>query len=152
MKAIRFTIDTIPVGQMRARHTARGGFSRTYKAKKQRVREETMAALMAQYAPAEPMDGPLVLVVDCFLPIPKSRPRAWRQDASTGAVRPITNPDADNLAKHIKDVMTQLRFYEDDRQVVDLRIAKWYSDRPRWVVTLRQWEPDALSIPWEASR
>ena len=40
-----------------------------------------------------------------------------------------TRPDIDNQAKLILDVMTDLRFWKDDSQVVDLELLKYYSEK-----------------------
>lgn len=40
-----------------------------------------------------------------------------------------TRPDTDNYIKEFKDVMTKLKFWKDDAQVVDERIIKTYSEK-----------------------
>ena len=74
--------------------------------------------------------------MDCYFQIPISKPRRWRDQAVAGIVRPTTKPDADNLAKHLTDVMGQVGFWLDDRQVVELVVRKWYGVEPRWEITL----------------
>lgn len=143
---MNFTIYTKPVGQMRARSCVRGNRAGTYKAKPQEQREQTLAALLSEHKPAEPMDGPLLLYVNCHFAIPASKPKAWRQGALQGAIRPTVKPDADNLAKHLKDVMTQVGFWQDDKQVVELVVRKWYSLRDRWDVELKQAEVAPLGV------
>ncbi len=144
---MKFSLNITPVGQMRARACVRGRHAGTYKAKKQEQREQTLAAMLIEHRPSEPMGGPLVLHVDAHLPIPKSKPNQWKQDAIHGVVRPTTKPDADNLAKHLKDVLGQMQFWGDDKQVVELVVRKWYSDRPRWDVQLEEWKAVAGSMP-----
>lgn len=62
--------------------------------------------------------------------------KEWRTLAAKGWIRPANKPDADNLAKHIKDVLGQVGFWEDDKQVCELVVRKWYLNQPRWVVRL----------------
>lgn len=134
---MRFEINAKPVGQMRVRACVRGRHAGTYKAPRQAQREQTLAALLAPHVPAEPMTGPLTLYVNCHFAIPPSKPRRWREEALRGMIRPTVKPDADNLAKHLKDVMTDLQFWSDDKQVVELVVRKWYSLRDKWDVELR---------------
>ena len=40
-----------------------------------------------------------------------------------------TKPDCDNYVKELKDVMTDLGFWVDDAQVVDLHVVKYYAEK-----------------------
>ena len=48
-----------------------------------------------------------------------------------------TKPDAENWFKELADVMTQLGYWEDDNQIVDLRIVKYYAEKASIVI---RWE------------
>ena len=139
---VSFTIYLIPKGQMRARHgTGRGGkYVHTYKHPKQRAEEQSLEVLLALYRPKTPMTGALLMGFKAFLPIPMGKPKKWRESASVGHIRPTGKPDLDNLAKHIKDCMTNTGFWEDDRQVVGYLpgTGKYYSANPRWEVEVWQ--------------
>lgn len=142
---MRFTIPMIPVGQMRARHTARRTkkgkiFSQTYKDEKQAAREQTLQAFLVEHVPPTPLTGAIALGVRCYMPIPKSKPRKWQVDAQAGFIRPTTKPDLDNCIKHLKDCLTQMRFWEDDKQVVEYMpgTGMYYSISPRWVVEIQE--------------
>lgn len=134
---MRFTIPIEPVGQMRARATAIGGHARTYKHATQRTNETRLMAFAAEHAPTAPMDGPLEVTVDAYLPIPSSLSKLKREMAITGEIRPTKKPDADNLAKNLLDCFNGV-FWTDDKNIVGLMIRKFYSDRPRWEVEIRQ--------------
>lgn len=125
---MKFTVYTKPVGQMRARSCVRGKHAATYKAPAQEQREQSLAALLAQHAPAEPLAGPLTLYVNCHFAIPASKPKKWRQDALCGYIRPTGKPDCSNILKHIEDVMEQVGFFVNDSQIVDARCVKLYGD------------------------
>lgn len=144
MQTLKFTIPIVPKAQMRARHASRGKFSTTYKHKKQVASEDTLNTFLMQYMPKEPLVGPLVLGVKAFLPVPKSKSKKFKKAAQEGQIRPITTPDCDNLLKMIKDCMSQMRYWEDDKQVVEYLpgTGKYYSDQPRWEIELRPWVPD----------
>lgn len=83
-----------------------------------------------------PLEGPLRVVMDVLLPIPKSRSKKWKAAALAGAVRPVKKPDSDNFAK----VMDSLNLiaWVDDSQIVDLRVRKFYSDAPAMRIQIHQ--------------
>lgn len=147
---MKFTIYTRPVGQMRARATIRGRHATVYKAAKQEQNEQTLAALMVAHRPSTPMDGPVLLYVNAVFACPASKSKKWTNEALRGQIRPTTKPDADNIAKHIKDVMTQLQFWHDDKQVAELVVRKWYGTRDHIDIDVRAaavsplglWEPE----------
>lgn len=53
-----------------------------------------------------------------------------------GKVKP-TKPDAENWFKELADVMTQLGYWQDDNQIVDLHIVKYYAEKASIVI---RWE------------
>lgn len=130
---MKFTVFIVPKGQMRARHAVINGFSRTYKDPKQAKEEEALISLLGKHQPGNPMQGPLLLGVKAFLPIPESRPKGWKEAAATERMFCTTKPDMSNIIKHVEDCMTQARFWGDDAQVVGYlpHSYKMYSPRPR---------------------
>lgn len=72
------------------------------------------------HLPEESFKGPVRLVTKwCF---PKGRHRNGEYKA--------TKPDTDNLIKMLKDVMTDLSFWEDDAQVASEITEKFWADIP----------------------
>lgn len=141
MTPLTITIPITPVGQMRARSRAvkiNGQFrAMTHKAPGQRLREESLMALLARHKPADKLVGPLALGVRCYMPIPKTMSKTMRRVADTETLLDTRKPDLDNLLKHLKDCLTQLEFWEDDKQVAHyLPSSKLYSPRPRWEITI----------------
>jgi len=134
---MKFTIPIEPVGQMRARHTSAGKFSRTYKAKQQQSAENRLLAFAVQHRPEAPMDGQLEVTIDAYMPIPASMTKLKRVQAMTGELRPTKKPDADNIAKHLLDCFNGI-FWTDDKNIVGLMVRKFYSESPRWEVEIRQ--------------
>ena len=63
------------------------------------------------------------------LPRPKSLPKR--------VVHHVKKPDADNLAKAIKDAMRGV-VYKDDSQIVELIVRKQYGDPPRVVIAVEE--------------
>ena len=133
---LKFTIPLEPVGQMRARHSARNGFSRTYKHAKQKQAENSLLALSLPYVPPHPFDVPLELTVDAYLPIPASMPKFRREMALNGEIRPAKKPDVDNVAKMLLDTYNGV-FWTDDKSIVGLLVRKFYSEHPRWEIEIR---------------
>lgn len=120
---MRFAVAINPVGQMRARHgtirTKSGKtISKTFKHDTQVEREETLAALLAKYAPREPLEGPIAIGVRAVFAVPASWSKKKQAQALAGEIRPTGKPDLSNVIKHVEDVMTGLLFWKDDSQLV----------------------------------
>ena len=56
-----------------------------------------------------------------------------------GKIRPTKKPDFDNIGKIVCDSLNK-RAYNDDAQVVDAQVRKFYSRNPRVVVTIQEAE------------
>lgn len=114
--------------QQKGAFATKSGGVRFFKKRKTRLAEQTLWALLQPHAPAKPFDGPLCLVIRITYP--------WRAAEKKTRIRghslyPIeTRPDIDNLYKMIGDVMTTLRFWNDDGQISSLSIKKTYGDLP----------------------
>jgi Holliday junction resolvase RusA-like endonuclease len=76
-----------------------------------------------------PLDGPLILDVIMYMAVPVSKPKKFRDAALRGDIRPTIKPDWDNGGK-LTDALN-LIVWIDDKQIVDGRVRKFYSDRPR---------------------
>lgn len=74
---------------------------------------------------------------DCktYLPIPKGMPATTKVCAELGLVRPVVKPDWDNLAKTYCDMIQGL-IIKDDRLIIDGRLRKFYSVKPRVEIDL----------------
>lgn len=144
---MKFTITIPPKAQMRARSTGRiirgGGkkgqdiaISRVHKHDKQMVEEERLISLIMPLRPAVPLQGPIILGIQAYLPIPK-KSKKWMAAALAGEIRPETKPDLDNLEKHLKDCCKGI-FWGDDKQVVGHtpEFGKYYGDPPRWEIEI----------------
>lgn len=135
MAEIRFRLNVIPRGQARARHA---GHSRAYKTEDQQADERTLEALLAPYVPERPLQGMLSLLIEAMMPIPKSFSLKKVESALSRTLRPTTKPDLSNVLKHVEDVMQRMRFFEDDKQIVDLYVCKVYGDSPGYRIMLRE--------------
>lgn len=102
---------------------------RVHHYEKRRVTEArtTLTNELRKHAPAEPMTGPIRLMVDWIFPTKSHRDGEWR----------ITRPDTDNLQKLLKDCMTSAGFWADDSQVcVEIASKRWARGRAGIVITV----------------
>ncbi len=126
-----FTVYGSPVAQGRPRFARAGNFVRTYDPEKSRSWKQDVKAqvLDALKGTPEIHDGPLGVKLYFHLPRPKSLPKK--------VVHHVKKPDADNLAKAIKDALRGV-VYRDDSQIVTLVVSKQYGDPPRVVIGVEQ--------------
>lgn len=61
--------------------------------------------------------------------MPKSKSKKVKQKMLAGEMRP-QKLDCDNIAKVVLDALNKLA-YNDDKQVVELIVEKYYADTPR---------------------
>lgn len=135
---LSFFVPIIPRGQARVRHTVRGSRPVAYKSKDQQADERTLEALMMPHVPDVPLSGMLSLSLVITMPIPASFSKPKTALALHRSLRPTTKPDLSNVLKHVEDVMQRMRFFEDDKQIVDIYCCKIYGDHPGYRVHLRE--------------
>jgi Holliday junction resolvase RusA-like endonuclease len=75
-----------------------------------------------------PLQGPVRVVMTMRFPVPASWSKKNQAAALAGQIRPTIKPDWDNGAK-LCDAINMVVFL-DDKQVVDGRVIKLYSERP----------------------
>lgn len=89
-----------------------------------------------------PSENPILLGVTAFMPIPKSKPEKWKAAARAGKIRPTTKPDLSNIIKLVEDVGNGI-LWKDDSQICGyLHAAKFYSDSPKYVLTIQELSND----------
>lgn len=138
MKEISFEIPGEPVAQGRPRAgKSWTGKTVLYDPVKSKDFKQFVRLVAMQHAPKELIKGPITLLVDIFRPTPK-RLQTKPQQAliKSGELRPTTKPDVDNYVKGIKDGLNKV-IWEDDSQVVDLTVRKFYSLSPKVVVCIK---------------
>lgn len=95
-------------------------------------RDELIAAkqmldvLLMRHRPATSFTGPVSLTLEFTWP--------WRKSDSTrtrsrGRIPRCTRPDCSNLAKTTEDRLVAMRFLEDDGQVVELTVRKFFGSQ-----------------------
>ena len=124
MLRIELTIPGKPVAQGRPRFYRGGNFVVATDPKASKVYKADIQYLAQKHKEnnniSELLDGPLGLDVMAYFPCPKSR---WRKTKPRTEEHHAKRPDADNVAKSIKDGLTGV-FYHDDSQISELIIRK----------------------------
>lgn len=132
---IRFTVDGIPKGKERPRVVG----SRAY-TPNQTVSYEQLVAWQYRINSKGftfPLGVPLDLRIIAYYQIPRSESKKRKELMRARLLRPTLKPDYDNIAKIIADSLNGIA-YRDDAQIVDGYVRKFYSDKPRVVVTIQE--------------
>ena len=130
--------DAQAQGRPRAGKTKRGKVV-MYDPKESRDYKSYVRLIASQHRPKSPLEGQLEVFIKIYRRMPKSITKKRRQAVIEGIHRPITKPDLTNIAKGIEDALNGI-IYKDDSQIVDLHISKYYSDRPRVEVQIKELE------------
>ena len=111
-----------------------------YTPKETRVYEDFVRVCYSDYANQyqwEPYDGQLRAEIEVFIQVPKSDSKLNKQAKIIGEIRPTIKPDCDNLAKSLLDSLNGWA-YQDDKQVVELEVKKFYAEQPEVKVKLME--------------
>lgn len=136
---VRFTVLGEPKGKGRPRATVRGGFAKVYTPKDTVVYENLVRMEYRQQCGDYmfPEGAVLDMRIAAFYSIPKSASKKKRKQMEDGSIRPVKKPDMDNVVKSIADSLNGVA-YRDDTQIVDCAVRKFYSDKPRVVITIKE--------------
>lgn len=139
MATISFVVPAVPIAQPRQRHAVIGGHVRNYTPKDHPVQAYKAAVILAakQAGIRTPLDGPVRLDIDFYLPRPK---RLMRRKDPDGPILHTVKPDKDNLEKATMDALKGL-LWRDDAQICDGRVRKWYAEKdgaPRVEIVLEE--------------
>ena len=89
-----------------------------------------MKLAASEHRPDQLLTGPLELRVKVYKSTLKSFSKKKAAEAERGELRPAKKPDVDNYIKGIKDGLNKV-IWQDDSQIVDLHVSKFYSSSPR---------------------
>lgn len=129
-----------PVAQGRPRFSRQGGFVKAYDPSKSRDYKSYVRLIAAQNAPDSPVEGAIELSLRIYRAIPKGMPKYKREAAKAGTLRPVTKPDVSNVLKGVEDALQGV-WYKDDSQIVGFGVlGKWYDERPRIEIMMRELE------------
>ena len=137
-----------PRGKGRGRTFMRGGRPVTTTPPLTRAYEDNLYGGASRHMLAKgllPLEGPLFLEIDAWMPIQKSWSKKKKAAALACEFLPITRPDWDNIGK-MTDALTGVIWHNDSQIVRGGPVTKRYSLRPRLVVRIgpvERLEPDS---------
>lgn len=91
-------------------------------------RQDVASAASEAMDNERPWQGPVMVVLNFFLPRPKAHYGTGRNAETlkpSAPAYPSTHPDIDKLTRSVLDALTGIVFH-DDRQVVMLQVGKFY--------------------------
>ena len=130
-------------GKAQAKQRPRMGRSGTvYTPKETLVYENYVRMCYSDYAKQfgwKTLKDALSAEIEVFMPVPKSDSKKMKEAKLSGKIRPQVKPDVDNLCKTILDALNGLA-YDDDKQVVECVVKKYYGEEPSVCVKLKSLE------------
>ena len=136
------TIPGEPIAKARPRMTKHG---HTYTPKRTVDYERMVQTLFHAEYGSPKLEGPILLQLDLYFEIPKSRSKAARERMQQGLERPCKRPDIDNCMKSVSDALNGIA-YKDDSQIVAAVIQKFWADEPRAVVTIEELDLERFDL------
>ena len=133
MKRVVFTICGDPRGKGRPRFTKAG---HTYTDDKTKEYELSVMTSYLEASNHHKFTSPVRVVIMAHFKPPKKSNKVVG-DMLNGHILPTKKPDVDNIAKIILDGLNGIA-WDDDTQVVDLSVGKYYSDEPRVAVMIEE--------------
>lgn len=136
IRLLQIVVPGEPCGKGRPRFCVTRGFgkrpiARAYTPKKTENAQATIKAIWAQAYPGfTPLARAVEMTIIAYMGIPASSSAKRKAAMLSQNERPTKKPDASNILKLAEDALNGLA-YLDDKQVVDVRVRKFYSDRPR---------------------
>ena len=147
-RKVKFTIPGEPVAQGRPRFSTHGGVARAYDPKKSKD-SKSVVRLCARDAVEsagliEPLSGPLLMLVQFGLALPKS---SYRKRTPVVRHWRTKKPDLDNLVKLIKDACSGVVYLDDNQisRIVAEKITCGQDELPYTKVLFRELED--LELP-----
>lgn len=153
MAAIEFEISCVPpkTTSQTKRAQVVNGRPRFFPSKEHSADCRMLETLLAPHQPNSPVLGPVELLIELTWPWRASdlATKAKREFAEhVGRIWNSSKPDADNVAKAFIDILSAMRFIEDDARVVDLRVRKFFGSSPGIRVSIDQAVEDAAFNNW----
>lgn len=137
-KVITFCVPGAPQGKGRARAFVRAGHVGHYTPEKTRSYEGLIRAYALQEMNGrKPTEMPVRAEIFVAFGVPDSWPTWKRLEAVNGEISATVRPDADNVAKAVKDALNGICWI-DDCQVISLAVHKYYTKDPHVTVVITE--------------
>jgi Holliday junction resolvase RusA-like endonuclease len=137
MTPLLFTIPGEPKGKQRPRVTRTG---HAYTPKETAVYENLVKMeYLNQCGGERKLNGPIKMFIRAFFSIAASVSQKKRNQMLNGYIRPTKKPDLDNIVKIVADSLNKIA-YDDDSQIIDITVGKYFSDKPRVEVIITEIE------------
>ena len=131
MTTIAFVVPGTPVGKGRPKFARRGNFVSTYTPEKTASYENLVKVKAEEAMQGHTLfEGAVSVEIALFVTPPASWSQKKTREALAGTVFPTSKPDVDNVLKGIMDACNEIVF-KDDKQAVDVKVIKRYSDTAR---------------------
>jgi len=137
MTSITFTVYGDPKGKARPRLTTINNHVRSFQTAKQNAAENYVKLAYLEAAKGVYLTGALVLNVTAYFQVPKSVSVKKGAAMVGGIIRPLIKPDYDNIVKSVADALNKVA-YDDDKQIVSGSFDKFYSDRARTEIEIKE--------------
>ena len=89
--------------------------------------KRSLIDLFKDHRPPEPFEGPLRVEITIVWPWKKSE---TKKNRARGFLWSDKRPDISNIIKRFEDVLTLLRFWNDDSQIAWETVKKGWGDNP----------------------
>lgn len=131
---INFSVPGQPVAKGRSRSVRRGNKIGHY-TPQATVSYENLVRMAAweKMQGKQIISGPAKVDISLFFKIPQSWAKNKRLAALSGEIMPTIKPDCSNVLKAIEDALNGV-VWDDDKQVIEVIVRKFYSENPRAVV------------------
>lgn len=127
---IRCNPPTTTNQSQRGLYVGKDGRPRVFTKAKGRALESNLCAILSQFKPpiGFPRDLPVSVEIVLSFPYRKTEKKSVVRDRKT--IPHSSRPDIDNLVKFLLDCMTRTGFWNDDSQIYDLHLRKYFSATP----------------------
>ena len=133
---IKFEVPGEPVAKGRPRFIRATGHAHT-PAKTVNYETRIQEIFAHRFPGFVPLTGPVWLTLGVNMTIPASASKKRRAAMLAHEIFPTKKPDIDNIVKIVGDALNGLAF-ADDKQIVVLAAAKYYSVRPRLEIEISE--------------
>lgn len=90
-----------------------------------------------KYPRFEMTKAPVRVTIIAYFDIPKSTSKKKTEQMLNNEIRPTKKPDIDNITKIILDALNKF-VYQDDTQVIELIVKKYYANTPKVYVKVEE--------------